>query len=569
MMLLALALAFQCPDGSPPPCRGAHALAAPAMSVAVLTFENRSRDSADTFLGDGLADEIASELGGVEKLTVRSRAMVRRLAGAGTMAPPVLGRALGAAYLVDGSIQRAGPQLRVQVALLRASTGDQAWAQTYDRSSADLFQIQSDIAQSVSEAIAGRLLPQERASLTRAPTHNSEAYQLYLQAVPVRYVSRLDADAPALAALERAIAIDSNFADAWALLSFLRMRERWESLDRSPANYATAVGAANRALRLAPDNASAHVAMAYVHYWGSRDYGKALAELTAALRIRPNDADSWNAIANLARRQNDWEGSLVDRRRAIVLDPGDSHARIELAMTQWSMRRYDEALASVDSAARHGADSMVAEQIRAEVLYAAQGRAAARPHWLRVLAMEGRTIAYLELPDHSNVLRGDPDYSRWVDQLDKPTVPALLLFWWGLHFDRWRGVGDSLRARAYGDSVRTLFQVVAPDTSDMDTRIWQSGVDGLTGHMDDALRLSEVSLREMPISRDAYTACDAMVNRAFILARAGRSDEAVALVEQVLGMACGQQLSAAMLRDDPDWNVLRGNPRFDRLIAGL
>src|SRR5579872_1836500 len=90
MMLLALALAFQCPDGSPPPCRGAHAIAAPAMSVAVLTFENRSRDSADTFLGDGLADEIASELGGVEKLTVRSRAMVRRLAGAGTMAPPVL-----------------------------------------------------------------------------------------------------------------------------------------------------------------------------------------------------------------------------------------------------------------------------------------------------------------------------------------------------------------------------------------------------------------------------------------------------------------------------------------------
>jgi len=248
---------WQCPDGAPPPCRTAEArpratAAAPDFSVAVLSFENRSRDSADTFLGDGLADEIATQLGGVQKLNVRSRTMVRRLAGSETMGPPALGRALGAAYLVDGSIQRAGSQLRVQVTLLRSASGDQAWAQTYDRPAADLFQIQSDIARSVSEAIAGRLLPQERASLARAPTANAEAYQFYLRGRSALGSSDYLAARQGLADFERAVALDSTFAEAWAQLARARMMLYWGTLDRSSANLAAARGAAERARRIAP-----------------------------------------------------------------------------------------------------------------------------------------------------------------------------------------------------------------------------------------------------------------------------------------------------------------------------
>jgi len=559
--------ALQCPDGSPPPCRGARAApSAPAFSVAVLSFENRSRDSADTFLGDGLADEIATQLGGVQKLTVRSRTMVRRLAGAGTMAPPALGRALGAAYLVDGSIQRAGTQLRVQVILLRSASGDQAWAQTYDRPAADLFQIQSDIARSVSEAIAGRLLPQERASLARAPTRNAEAYQLYLRARAVGFGSR-NGDALALASLERAVAMDSTFAEAWAQLSRQRMWMWWASIDRSPANLAAAFGAAQRARRLAPDGVVSYLAMGYYYYWGSRDYARALEELNAALRLRPNDADTWDAMANISRRQGQWDASVEQRRRAVTLEPADPQHWVDLSTTLWSLRRYAEALAAADSASRLFADSLVVEEIRGGILYVSQGIEAARPHYHRVFAIQGTTLSFSQIPLLSGAYRGDSVFWAWADRLGRPASGAPLYAWYDARHDRWRGAGDSVRAAAYGDSLRLMSeQFVAEDSTNVEFRLGLAVLYSYAGRHADALRESERGVRDMPRSLDDYSGSLALLARAFVLAHAGRTDEAVAILEQILPLPTGHAISTLMLRTEPDWAVLRGNARFERLI---
>lgn len=160
----------QCPDGSPPPCaRAARATAAPSNSVAVLYFDNLSRDTADAFLADGLTDELITRLSQVHRLDVRSRFESLRVRGQRAGDPRVLGRTLRAEYLVTGSLQQAGQRVRVNVALVRAPSGAQVWGEVYDRAG-DFLSIQADIAREVAGAITGRLLPQEQASLTRLPT---------------------------------------------------------------------------------------------------------------------------------------------------------------------------------------------------------------------------------------------------------------------------------------------------------------------------------------------------------------------------------------------------------------
>ena len=167
--------ALQCPDGSPPPCRVARADAGPKPgvppnSVAVLYFDNLSRDTADAYMADGLTEELIGRLGQVERLTVKSRFAVRRFRGTTTEDPATVGRALGVAHLVTGSIRRSGNRVRVTVELMRVAGGDREWGEQYDRTEADLLVIQEEIARRVATAVAGRLLPTERARLAVRPT---------------------------------------------------------------------------------------------------------------------------------------------------------------------------------------------------------------------------------------------------------------------------------------------------------------------------------------------------------------------------------------------------------------
>src|SRR2546428_7296480 len=181
-LLAAPALRAQCPDGSAPPCGRQGALVPPpSNSVAVLYFENLSRDTADAYIADGFTEEITARLGQITRLSVTSRAAARRFRNAGLLSTTDLGRALNAAYLVNGSVRHGGSQLRVTVELVRATSGARIWGEQYDRRAADLLEIEGDVAQAVATGIAGRLLPTERAMLAVRPTRNPEAYDHYLR----------------------------------------------------------------------------------------------------------------------------------------------------------------------------------------------------------------------------------------------------------------------------------------------------------------------------------------------------------------------------------------------------
>ena len=212
-VLMAHNVRAQFPDGTPPPC----ASSPPSLTtIAVLDFANLSGDTAATYIVDGLADEIATRLGQLRRLTVTSRAAVRHLPNTATMSVLNIGRALSVAYLLTGSVRRGGDRLRVSVELLRARTGVQVWTEQFDRSDADLLSIEADIATAVASAIAGHLLPRERTALSASPTRNPEAYDAYLRGPALRGSGTAETDRRAVEMLERAIELDSTFALAWA-----------------------------------------------------------------------------------------------------------------------------------------------------------------------------------------------------------------------------------------------------------------------------------------------------------------------------------------------------------------
>ncbi len=312
--------ALQCPDGSPPPCRAqpARATTAPApSSVAVLYFDNLSRDTSDAYLADGLTEEIIDQLAAVERLRVKSRHAVRRYRGRELGDLSALGRSLGVRYLVDGRFRRAGSRMRLSVRLVRTEDALQVWSASYDRAAQDLLALQEEIATQVATSIAGRLLPAERASLAAQPTHDPQAYDHFLRGN--HYLARRSPRSVlrAIEEYEAAVRLDRAFTQALA---------------RIAVGYAIIL-----AWRWPLPGLSAESALAR---------GLGMAE--RVIRESPNLSEGWVARANLLaeRYPRTFEGVREAYDRAIALDPRDAESHHQYGVRLMYMG-HDSAAADV------------------------------------------------------------------------------------------------------------------------------------------------------------------------------------------------------------------------------
>lgn len=574
-LILALPTAWpataQCPDGTPPPCRGVPArAAAPAMSVAVLDFENLSRDTGDTYLSQGLAEELTSQIGQVRRLVVASRAAVRRLHNAAAMPLPEVGRTLNVSYLVNGSVRRSGTRLRVTVELLRAATGAQVWSSQYDRSEDDLLAIQEAVSTAVTTAVAGRLLPIERATLTARPTRSAAAYDAYLRGrVKSDRLGTRQELLDAVALFERATAIDTSFAFGWASLSLVQTRMFWFYIDRSAERLARARTAADRAAALAPDAPEPHIALGYYYYWGSRDYGRALQEFSAALVARPNDAEVHSAIANVARRQGSWQESLASRTRALELDPGSRSDAFERGLTLSVLRRFDEADVDYERSLVPPAE-MFTHIFMAALALARDGALdRARSH-VEFIAAHPEDFAEQTYHDPGATLpvwrSAGPHQAAILAAHPAPTAEAR-----ALHYLVVAQVllaqGRREDAAAASDSVRAIVQDLLhsrPDDDGFHAQLAQAYL-GL-GRCDDAIREAERSTTLLPVSADALSGPQRLQNFAEIEAACGRPEQALDHLSYLLSIP--SLVTRALLRADPAYAPLRSIPRFEQLVAG-
>ena len=349
-------LVAQCPDGTPPPCAGQRPPAPAPNSVAVLTFENVTRDTSAQYLAEGLADQVFTRLGAVGRLTMVSRTAVRRLRNADQLSVQQIGRALNVAYLVSGSIRAAGGRVRVNAEALRAATGEAVWSSAYDRASDDLVGLEEAIATEVAQGVAGRLSPKERRALGRRLSVSGAAYDQFLHG-NVLLARRSPASLQgAIAAYRAATAADSGFADAFGRLAYAyALCATWECAN-TDSLLSLGRQAAAHALQIAPRSSDAWLGraadlFAWVLTRGNADDSllAALAGFRRAVELNPRNDEAWHQMGDLLEWLND-SASIDAFRHALALDPSRAVSYGHLSLTLHVIGRNDAALATMDSA---------------------------------------------------------------------------------------------------------------------------------------------------------------------------------------------------------------------------
>ena len=306
-------------------------------SIAVLPFENLSDDKENAYFADGIQDDVLTNLSKIGDLKVISRTSVMPYRG-GKHNVRDIGKALGVSAILEGSVRRSGNRVRVNVQLIDATTDEHLWANDYDRELTDVFAIQTDLAQKISEALQAKLSPTEKALIEQKPTQNNDAYLAFMQAHNL-HGSREDHSRlqQAEQMYERAIALDPRFALALARFSQL---ESWiyHSFDPTAARKQKAVDLAERALLLGPSMPEAHLARGFAYYYGDRNYEAALNEFAIAQRGLPNESEVYLAIGAIQRRQGKWEESTTNLKKASELDPKSSWPLQNLAFNYQMVR---------------------------------------------------------------------------------------------------------------------------------------------------------------------------------------------------------------------------------------
>src|SRR5882672_10896269 len=315
-------------------------------SVAVLPFENLSGDPDNAYFADGIQEEIRTRLARIADLKVISRNSTQQYQSKpGNLSE--IAKQLGVVHILEGSVQKAADQVRVNVQLVNVQTDSQLWAETYDRKLNDIFSVESEIAKRIAESLQAKLTGREVEALAAKPTNNPEAYDLFLRGEYEFHQAEnsLAADAydRADAFYRQALARDSNFAEAAADLARSRLSRHWLVSPLAPAELEEVKSLIDRALALAPNSPEAHFALGLFFYWGHRQYENALAEFNRTLELQPNNADARAYSAWVYRRRGEWERSLADSQRAEELDPRDASIPSNIGATYNVLRLWNDA----------------------------------------------------------------------------------------------------------------------------------------------------------------------------------------------------------------------------------
>ena len=320
-------------------------------SVAVLPFQNLSSDPENAYFADGVQEEVLTRLAKIADLKVISRASTQQSQSEpGNLAE--IAKQLGVTNILEGSVQKAADQVRVNVRLVNAETGSQLWAETYDRKLSDIFVVESEIAKGIAESLQAKLTGREEQALAAKPTNNSEAYDAYLRGLAFEARSNYSSDAlfKAIDFFGLAVQLDPNFALAWARLSGAHALLYFNHGDTTAARRDAAREALENAQRLQPNSSETLLFTGYYQYWVLRDYAMAKATFGRVSKMLPGNSQVLYALGAIARREGHWDESVAYWERGLALDPRNTALLIEVAWTYAALRQFQTALKLYDRA---------------------------------------------------------------------------------------------------------------------------------------------------------------------------------------------------------------------------
>ncbi|MDB6146828.1 MAG: hypothetical protein JWO45_492 [Spartobacteria bacterium] len=536
-------------------------------SIAVLPFENLSEDKANAYFADGVQDEILTNLSNIADLKVISRTSVMKYRTGTARNLREIGTQLGVAHVLEGSVQRVSRKVRVNAQLIDARTDAHLWAQTYDRDLADVFAIQSDIANAIAAALQAKLAPEEKTRLATNPTNNPQAYLLYLQANELLHVAASKDDAVNTDKLyDQAIALDPNFALARARASMLNSLMYF--IGRVPERKAKARALADEALRLSPNLGEAHLASAICSYRTDLNYEQALKELAVASATLPNNSEILDISGYIYRRQSRWREALAAFEHARVLDPRTAHFD-GLPATLKALRQWPKAIDAYNQALQLEPQLQDGWIGLAYVQFAQGGDFSAANATLRHLpdAMKNKPEAMNARWEYAMMAR---DFAaaeeNTPDRLGEfPAMEPKLFYHACIAFAQ----SDFVQARRLLEEVRPLHEAGVrdhPDDPAFHTALARLYV--MLGRKEDAIREAHRAIELGPESTDAVGGPDYETNLAFVYGQTGEIDQAVTLLSRLLTTPAADRITLAHLRLSWEWDPLRKDPRFLKILEG-
>ena len=546
-------------------------------SIAVLPFENLSEDKANAYFADGIQDEILTRLSKIADLKVISRTSTQHYKSAPENLPGIA-RQLGVAHILEGSVQKSGDTVRVNVQLIKAANDSHLWADTFDRKLTDVFAVESEVAKAVADQLRAHITGQEEQVIAAKPTDNSEAYDAYLRGLA--YTLKTAATpANALGAqkyLREAVRLDPKFALSWALLSFVEARGYLTTtIQPTVALREEARQAAETALTLQPNLGEALYAKGYYYYGCLKDYDTAVRYFEQARQFLPNSSRIPESLAYVARRRGQWDQSESYFNEAERLDPRNVNVLSQHAISYFCLRRFPEALRKFDQILDIIPDDLDTLVEKAAVAQA-EGDLPRASALLAPLHPTADDFGAVETQVYQALLERRPAQiiPRLKEILARPDaalgyINAELRFWLGWAQEV---AGDHAAAQASWRQARSELEPFLKEQPENLALIGDLALTNMgLGDKAAALTLAERAIVLNPIKKDALDGPATIEILARVAARMGEPDRAIAALQKLLSIPCQGALAAnvpltpALLRLDPMFDPLRDDPRFQKL----
>jgi TolB-like protein len=553
--------------------------AIPEKSIAVLPFENRSEDKANAYFADGIQDEILTRLSKIADLKVISRTSTQHYKSAPENLSQIA-RQLGVAHILEGSVQKSGEAVRVNVKLIKAANDSHLWADTFDRKLIDIFSVESEVAKAIADQLQAKLTGQEEQVIAAKPTDNAAAYDAYLRGLAYT-LKTLPTTANAVGAqkyLKEAVRLDPKFALSWALLSIVDASGYLtQSLQPTNALREESRQAAEIAITLQPQLGEAVLAKGFYHYACLKDYDIAVRYFEQARQLLPNSSRIPESLAYVSRRRGQWDRSESYFNEAERLDPRNVSLLMGHAVSYICLRRFPEALHKIEGVLDIVPDDVDTLVLKAKIAQG-EGNLAQASALLAPLHLVPDDFGALEVQIYQAILerRPAPMISRLQEilaQNDSASgfAKGELQFWLG-----WAQEvgGDPNAARESWLRARRELEPLLREQPENYSLIGDLALINMgLGDKTAALSLAERAMAANPVAQDAVRGPIPIEILARVAARLGEPDRAVAILEKLLSMpydgtmAASAPLTPALLRLDPMFDPLRNDPRFDKLTA--
>jgi len=546
--------------------------ALPEKSIAVLPFENRSEDKENAYFADGVQDEILMRLSKIADLKVISRTSTQQYQSKpGNLSE--IAKQLGVANILEGSVQKVGDQVRVNVQLINAQTDSHLWADTYDRKLTDIFGVESEIAKGIAESLQAKLSGREEQALAVKPTNNSEAYDAYLRGVSFEARSAYSnaAQRKAIDSYERAVQLDPNFALAWARLSRAHASLYFVRADQTAARRDKARGALENAQKLQPTSPETLLALGYYQYWVLRDYEAAKTTFAQVSETLPNSSEVPHALGGVARREGNWDKCIAYWEEALVLDPLNLELLSDLAWTYAMRRQFPAALKLNDRALEILPNDADLRSVKTSI-YQAEGDLAKAAKLLSTIPSDDAFIVkmtQLRLErNHAEAIRlleARAVQFHFASEIDKGTNQVILAF-------ARRLAGDKAGAKAAAEEARHIIEPLCKNQPENSFFAQQLALaDAALGEKDAALDEAERAIILLPSAKDRVSGPTREEVMALIQMLFGETGRPISTLSRLLQTPYISWLyypmpaTPALLRLDPIWDPLRADPAFQKM----